>query len=680
MKKLLTILAATSLFATSSISVVACGGNVGKGGDDDTLPNANFELDKKNIDIYSNEVGYINITNWSILNTKSRPSVFTYNEDGIVQVTKSLKGDQLVITPLSQKVGSVKIIVASEVHSVEITVEVKKIEQESKFKLEKNSLSMKTSSSSYIKITNWDALEENAKPDKFEFENEGLASASLDSANKRIKIETESQGANNLKLIVTSKDNSHFEEILITIEASKFNLAQEGLILNIAAGNMHNGLIDSSIAVGKEGFTITDEAIINGFNTMNNSNIDQQELEIDREGEGTTEGNNGIGTSVIIRAKANSEVVEGETLLLLNQNIDPNEYFANKNLGEIRLFAGAYNRLPEVLESKDVISLGAIIFEQVGAKNTQLEYVKANFIQNLGEAGKAIMQNAKTTATTFQITNMPTLGGIFKEGIDVEFTYKFVLEDRITLFESLPENKKVLVDADKLTDKSKSAQRGAKEQIYNQLSEKFKNEISLNHFIEFTNIIFDTYEVITPGIISTSIPVDFKFDVLPGSDKLYAHDGAAWNGYINASGVAGTATGGGNLEKYEDNKKFDEKYTAGMGGFTLGGSTSGNFYQGHNIMELNQKLTTPIEYQTVGNGKTNNLNFSLENMKSEYKVTVESSDSNVASVNLIKNENYQYVIELTGKKKTGGFLGPKEPTISIKVNGFTTHTFKVKVN
>ncbi|ALD66802.1 lipoprotein [Spiroplasma cantharicola] len=680
MKKLLTILATTSMVATSSLSVIACGWTKDKDGNNDNLPNTNFELDKKAIDIYSNEVGYINITNWTILNSKSKPNKFKYSQEGIVQITKTIKEDQLVITPVSQKIGTVKVTVSSEIHSVEITINVKQVEQEENFKLEKTTLDVKTSSTNYIKISNWDALQENSKPDKFVFENQGIATASLDSANKRIKIETSSQVAKNLKLTVVSKDNSHSQDVLINIEASKFNLAQENLIVNIAAGNMVNGLIDSSIAVGKEGFTITDEAIISGFNAMNNSNISKDELEIDREGEGTTEGNNGIGTSVIIRAKENSQVVEGETLLILNQNIDPNEYFANKNLGEIRLFEGAYNKLAEVLNSKDVISLGAIIFEQVGAKNTQLEYIKANFIQNLGEAGKAIMQNAKTTATTFQITNMPTLGGIFKEGINVEFTYKFVPEDRITLFEALPENKKVFVDVDKLMDKSKFAQKAAKEQIYNQLSQNFKTEISLNHFIEFTNIIFDTYEVITPGIISTSIPVDFKFDVLPGSDKLYAHDGAAWNGYINASGLAEVATSGGNLEKYEDNKKFEEKYTAGMGGFTVGGSTSGNFYQGHNIMALNQTLVSPIEFQTVSQGSTINLNFDLENMKEEYNVTVQSSDSNVASVNLIKNESYQYTIELTGKKKTGGFFGSKEPTMSIKVNGFTTYSFKVKVS
>lgn len=581
-----------------------------------------------------------------------------------MQVTKSATADELVVTPF-KKAGIVTVTVESKIHKETITINVKELQVEEEFKLEKTSLVTKTSSIDRIKITNWDNISEEKRPDTLNFDNDGYATARIDTANKEIVVETFEKNIDNLKLSLISKDGNQTTVVSIKIETALFDLEQEDLVVNIAAGNMTNGTIDPTIAVGSKGFEITNEAIINGFNTMNGINISADELIIERE----SDGNNGIGALVNLRAKEGSTVVKGEVSLTLNQNIDPNDYFANKNLGEIRLFKGAYNKLDEVLNSSDAISLGAIVFEQVGAKNTQLEYVKANFIQNLGAAGKEIMKNAVTTATTFQITNMPTLKGIFKENINVEFTYKFVEEDRITLFEALPETKRLNVNFDDLENKAKFAQKEAKTYIYNQLSEEFKNKISLTHFIEFTNLIFNTKDEIGNDVY-------VKLDVLPGSDLLYGHDGAAFIGYINNPGGLAGASGGGNLEKYEDSKKLDDKYTTGMGYFDTIAAMGGNFYQGHAILDVTG--TNYIENMEIHVNEEKSINFGNIETNSEIVLEVNSSNNKLLTINNFeKNEIGDYIISIKGLKVPGLFAS--QPIISIKVNGKLYRSFTVKV-
>ncbi|AUB32058.1 hypothetical protein [Spiroplasma floricola] len=660
MKKLLILLASATLCSAPVFSVVACG-NVTAPGGDENLPDANFKLDKNQIDIDTKNPGNIKITNWEILNNRSKPTKFTYSEEGIVQATTGLEG-QITISPLANaKKSVVKITAESEKgHKEVITVNVNEIQQEDQFKLDKTSLYLKTSKYEYLTIVNWDSLSEDKKPSEFIFNKEGYASAELDSANKRIKVTANNQAVDDLKLTIKSSSNTSVD-VNIKITLAEFDLAQENLVLNVMAGNMTNGLIDSSIAIGDEGFKVTEESVLASFNEINGLNLLLNDLNIEII-EGT--GNNGIGAQCIIAAKEGNQNVKGETTLILNQNIDPVKYFVNTNLGEIRLFKGSFNQLDKVLaNSKDSISLAAIIFEQVGAKNKQLEYIKNNLVKDLGAPGKELMSKSTVSATTFKINGMPDLKGIFKANSVIEFTQKFVQEDRITIYESLPENKKVNISAQNLVDKSKSGQKNAKTEVYNQLSQEFKSKISLSHFIEFTNIIFNTKD-------DNGKYLDFKFDVLPGSDILYGHDGAAFQSYISPGFWAGIGTGAGNLAKYEENKKFEERHSKGMGYFDMTAATKGNFYQGHDIIVLNQKPSEAISDKTFKITEELQIDFAMINMLEGQIVTVESDKSDITAELIDKGEN-NYSIKLNSSKAT------KNANITIKVNGYKSQSFKV---
>ncbi|WP_339020695.1 hypothetical protein [Spiroplasma endosymbiont of Atherix ibis] len=660
MKKLLILLASATLCSAPAFSVVSFGNKNVNG--DEKFPNANFKLEKNQIDIDTRNPGNIKISNWEILNTKSKPTKFNYSEKDIIQATIGLTG-LITISPLANaKQAEIKVFVESEIgHKEIITVNVNKIKQEEQFKLDKTSLDLKASKYEYLTIVNWDSLSEDKKPSEFTFNKEGYAFAELDSANKRIKVTANSKQVNDLKLTVKSLNNTNID-INIKITLDKIDLADERLVLNLMAGNMTDGTIDSSVAIGDEGYQITKESVLSSFNEINGLNLSLDDLTIDV----LEDENHGIAAFYKLSAKKTSQIVKGETTLVLNQNIDPIKYFVNTNLGEIRLFKGAFNQIDKVLSSsKDRTSLAAIIFEQIGAKNKQLEYIKNNLVKSLGAAGKEIMSKSTVSATTFKINGIPDIKGIFKADTVIEFTQKFIQEDRITVYESLPENKKVRVSAQNLVNKSKNNQKNAKVEIYNQLSQDFKNQISLSHFIEFTNIIFNTKD-------DNGEFVDFKFDVLPGSDKMYGHDGAAFKTYISCSSLGiSISTGAGDLAKYEENKKFDEKYSKGMGYFSLfGGAMSGNFYQGHDIIVLNQKPSEEISDKFFEINNELEVNFEMINMLQDQTVTVEFDKSGITA-EIFNKGNNKYLIKLNSLYDTW------KATITIKVNGYKSQSFKV---
>ncbi|WP_338984859.1 lipoprotein [Spiroplasma endosymbiont of Diplazon laetatorius] len=669
MKKLLTLLATATLVASPAAVVVACGDKGGSENGGENLPNANFKLEKNNIEIDTKNPGSIKISNWEILNTKSKPSKFTYDTDGIVQATIGLNGE-ITISPLANaKPSTVKVTVESGIGYKEvITVTIKEIQQEDSFKLDKTSIEMETSKFNYITVTNWDSLSEDKKPSSLTFNNQGYAEAEIDSANHRIKITANNKEIENLVLTVKS-ENGQTVDVNIKITLSVFDLAQDNLVLNVMAGNMTDGYIDPNIAIGDDGFQITEESVINGFSEMNGVKLNAEDLKIEE----IDSGNNGIGALYQISASENSKTVKGSNLVTLNQGIDPSDYFVNRDLGEIRLFKGAFNSLQDVLNKKDdSMSLAAIIFEQIGAKNKQLEYIKNNLVKNLGAGGKEIMSKSTVSATTFKINGMPELGGIFKPNVKVEFTQKIVQEDRITLFEALPSNGKVEIDVHNFDDKTKVGQIKAKTEVYNQLTQEFKNKVSLSHFIEFTNIIFNTKD-------ANQKPIDFKFDVLPGSDILYGHDGAAFQGYICAKGMVAIGTGSGDLSKYEENKKLEEKYSSGMGYFTIGGSTSGNFYQGHDIIQVKQKVNGIENNLAIENNKETSLQFTLSDKVagSNYNVTAEAIGNKVTKTEVVENGDGTYTLKMTPSFK-GGIIPKTTDTIAIKVNGFTTMKLEIK--
>lgn len=577
MKKLVTLLGALTIGVGASASVIACNPNTNADLGSENLPDTNFTLEKTTIDIDTINPGLIKITNYDVLNTNSMPVEFEISQPEIVQVTVSKIDKALIVAPLSgTPAQGITITAKSKVFETKFSVNVIESEIETQMKLEKTNVQMNTSTEERIKVTNFDYLDQSAMPNTFEFSESGFATAEFDSSNHEIVIYSSTNAKADLSLIIKAKNGTQ-AVVSIKIIEEAIDLDKEDYITNVMAGNMNEyGIIDPSIAIGDKGFTISKNSVLTSFNVMNGVNILESDVEITA----VDAGSNGIGALYSIAAKTNSQNVKGEVLLTLNQGIDPNEYFRNKNLGQIRLFEGALNKLNDVLNSKDEISLGAVVFEIVGDRNKQLEYAKANFTKNLGAAGQAIMKNAVTTATTFQITNMPDLDGIFIKDQNIEFTFRFTKEDRITFYEGLPENKMVNIEKSLEQDRSAAGQLALLTKVYEQLNTEFKAKISLEHFLQFSKVIYDSKKSKQD---STKVT---KIDILPGSPLLYAHDGAAFIGYINNPGGLAGASGGGNLEKYEDSKTFETKYTTGMGWFEMVAAMSGNFYQGHVVLNV----------------------------------------------------------------------------------------------
>ncbi|AHI52496.1 lipoprotein [Spiroplasma culicicola] len=693
MKKLITLLGALAVTASASSTVIACGNpgdTGGNGGGNENLPDKKFELEKTSIDIDTVNPGYINITNYDVLNSNSMPSEFEISDPEALQVTVSSIDKALIIAPLTNEtINGIKVTVKSKIHSVTLTVNVKKADKQDQMKLSEKEIIMNTSKEARIKITNFDYLVPEAKPNnEFEFSESNYATAEYDDSNHDIVIKSLSKEISDLKLTIKT-NNKKDVTISINIKAEVIDLSQGEYIKNIIAGNMDEyGNIDSSIAVGDKGFQITEKSVLTSFNVMNGVNISADDVVIESE-EGS--GDNGIGATYYISSNGNSENIIGEIELTLNQGIDPNEYFRNKNLGEIRLFEGAFNKLNEVLNSKDVISLGAMVFEVVGDRNKQLEYVKANFVKNMGAAGQAIMKNAVTTATTFQITNMPDLGGIFVKDQNIEFTFKFVKEDRITFYEGLPENKMINIEPGSSyeTDRTPEGQIALKTYVYNSLNSNFKEKITLDHFLRFSKVLYDQQWV--KSIDWLGFPTFYegtytKIDILPGSPLLYGHDGAAYIGYINNPGGLAGASGGGNLEKYEESGSLDIKYTAGMGAFTTTGSMSGNFYQGHPVINVYDYETSvgtinPIDDIEMYVGDSKTIDISGTNL--EYKDIEVISNTNFVTaqiedkkLKLTSNEVGNGNVTLAVKDKSNNKIDLKinviaKPIINTELNNFT---------
>lgn len=552
----------------------------------DDLLNIDFELEKSIIDIDTINTGFIKIKNYDLLNKKSMPSIFIYNKSKLISIDVNAGHKSLAIVPMSGvKAGNnIPVIVKSKNgFKTKIIINIKKILINKQFKLETNSMNIKTNSINYINIINWDNLwDPKYWPSKFTYSLNNVIEAFLDSANHRIVLQTNSQIATNLVLTISSQSN-HKTKIIININTQQIDLSNNQLvkITNILAGNYENEQIDLNITIGNDGFKISNQSIINNFNEANNLKISLEDVEIIE----IEEGNNGINAIYKIAAKPNSQFVKNHVILVLNRDVDPNEIFKNTNLGEIRLFEGAYNNLHEIFQpenKKFQISLAALIFENIGDKNKILKYIKNNLIADNGLAGRQIMAKSEISYSTFKIKEFPTLNGIFKSDKSLDFTFKFVKEDRITLTEGLPEDGKLHISKSLKNDKSFLGKKAIKKEIYYQLNELFKNKITEEVFINYTDIIyenkylsllFDTEELV-------------KLDVLPGSNLIYGHDGAAFHSYINCENtVIATFTGAGALSYWEPNHNFELKYKSGMGYLIANfPPINGNFFQGYDIL------------------------------------------------------------------------------------------------
>lgn len=682
MKKLLAILAIVTIGVTATNTVVSCETNKdndGNGGSDGDLPNKNFELSKTNIKMDTKNPAKIEITNFSVLNDDSLPKTFTYSENNIISATLSTIDKAILITPNSKVVpGEYTITAASKIHEIDILVIVEEIIASDQFELETNSLTIDVNTQKKVLIKNWDSLPDEARPNSFVYDKTDVVTAELDSANHSILIKAKEKAVDEVKITIKALNKK--EQILtIKIANKQFDLSKESVITNIAAGNMTNGYIDPSIAIGAEGFEITNESIVDSFNLMNKTNFEINDFVINK----IDNGNNGIGAIYTIEGSESDSKIVGETELTLNKDLDPKLYFANTNLGEIRLFKGAYDNLENIMNdsknNKYKFSLAGIIFENVGAQNKQLEYLKANLVSGgTNPAGKQIMANSEVSTTTFKINNFPDLGGLFLKEQNVEFTFKFVIEDRITFYEALLENKRLQLEVGLIQNKSKSAQKEAKKAIYNQLSDEFKNKIKPEEFVEFTNLIFDKKSASSKEI------VDVKVDVLPGSDKLYGHDGGAWIGYISATGFAAIGTGSGNLEDFESNKKLEDKYTKGMGTFSIGGALSGEFYQGHEVVDLidkntNQGYINNIDPQEINLGYE--LKIKLEGVEGKnlkYKSIEISSDNDQTDKKIIEENDGTKSLVITTRENESN-IGEENITLKVNDNWQNQVSFKLSI-
>ncbi|AKX34722.1 hypothetical protein SLITO_v1c11110 [Spiroplasma litorale] len=346
----------------------------------------------------------------------------------------------------------------------------------------------------------------------------------------------------------------------------------------IAGNKLSDGTIDPSIAIGDEGFKITEAGIVDSMNNINKTNIDINSIQLNK----LTSGINGIGDIYKIIAKEGMGY-KGEVNVVLNKGVDPNLFFANKDIGNIYVYQGAFNKIDDVLKhEKNKKSILAMAVENLGSANKDFEYLRSNLLQGenmLNPNAKVIIDNAVATKTGVTLNKFPTMNNIFIQRDKIEIKYSLKKDERITFYEALPESKTIDAPKDLLENESFEGSKKLKDLVYSKLSDKFKTKIDIKKFEEFTRIKYKVKKSSNESSLVT------KIDILPGYEDLYGHDGGSFNSYIVTDKLVGYGTNGGNLGEYEEGGKLDIKYTTGMGFVEMAGAMKGDFYQGHAIFE-----------------------------------------------------------------------------------------------
>ncbi|ASP28421.1 hypothetical protein SCORR_v1c06490 [Spiroplasma corruscae] len=446
-----------------------------------------------------------------------------------------------------------------------------------KFELDKQSIEGKIGEKINIKITNYDELNSDSIPSIFKFSEEGFATAELDSSNKQIVVSLIKQSTT-LKLNISSI-NKNEVSISIKISAEKIDLTKDVKVRQFIAGNkLDDGSIDTTQTIGQKGYIINNISIIDSLNNINGLALDINQLNIIN----VSPGDDGVGAIYNISAKDDAPYT-GKVTITLNQNVDPLLFFANKDLGNMYIYKGAFNKINDVIkDEKDKKSIASIAFENLGATNKDLEYLKNTLLQfseGITTYAQELLNTAdlKESSISFKV---PTMGNIFKPNNTINLNFKYVEDNRATLYDNLlSENKKIKVSKDLLESNTTEKALELKKLTYKNLNESFKNKVNETEFINYTKIKYASLDN------KESRKKVTKIDILPGSNLMYGHDGGAFNSYIESDAIAGNFTHSGKLSNYEENKKLDIKYTIGMGWFEIPAAMSGEFYQGYDIYE-----------------------------------------------------------------------------------------------
>ncbi|ASP28422.1 hypothetical protein SCORR_v1c06500 [Spiroplasma corruscae] len=362
---------------------------------------------------------------------------------------------------------------------------------------------------------------------------------------------------------------------------TNIDLSKDVKIKQFIAGNkLDDGSIDTTQTIGQKGYIINDKSIIDSLNNINGLSLDINQVDITNAKPSVDDG---VGAIYNITPKENSSYT-GKVTITLNQNIDPQLFFANKDLGNIYVYKGAFNKINDVIkDEKDKKSIAGIAFENLGAVNKDLEYLKNTLLQfseGITTYAQELLNTAdlKIDSISFKV---PTMGNIFKPNSILNLKYNFTEENRATLYDNLlSESKKIKVSKGLLETKTEDKALELKKVTYNNLNESFKSRVNETEFINFTKIKYNSLDN------KESRKKVTKIDILPGSNLIYGHDGGSFNSYIESDSVAEKFTHSGKLSNYENDKQLDIKYTIGMGWFEIPASMSGEFYQGYDIYEV----------------------------------------------------------------------------------------------
>gem|GEM_PF-2208904 len=376
MKKLLSLLAAGGLVVSSTANIIACTQE-----EDYNNPRGAFLLETNSININVTQTSFsINIVNIAILVEEARPTIFEL--EGMINAQFSEITGNIVITLLAGEEAAGKTIhltVSSELgFRTEVTVNIVEIELEANFKLENNNVTMDTLRSAYINITNFRQLKGTSfHPSIFEFSKDSFVTSELDSANERINIRANNLGTDNLTLKISSQDGDNVEIVTIIINVNHIDLNDANFVTTIIAGNMVNGVINASLAIRNSNFVVTQESIIDSFNAMNGINLNASEIEITT----MNKVSGSIGSSFLISAVPNSEVVTGAVAIVTNQNVLPSEMMINRDLGDARFFTSfltEQNAAVTTAEGRQAVA--SIMLQYVGARNRIMEYIAPNIL------------------------------------------------------------------------------------------------------------------------------------------------------------------------------------------------------------------------------------------------------------------------------------------------------------
>ncbi|ARU92217.1 hypothetical protein SCLARK_001764 [Spiroplasma clarkii] len=528
MKKLLGLLAATGLVATSGITaVVSCGTN-----DIYSKPDGAFKLSTNKFDIH-NSTSYskgVAIENYSILNDEALPSLFEYSEPNIIEVSLNKAQKSLIFRVLEaneeliDKTITITIKQAQNKHSQTVEATIKNL-TETEFALESNDVEFNSNTINVIKISNFDILPDNTYyPSTVSFDTPDFASAEIDLPNKEIIVRTNGKATNNLTLTVSDENNNVTRNVKVKIIKQIIDLGSDDADYEtrILAGNMKDGVIIPDQVLGQDdSYVITKESIITSFNIANNLNLTLEDIDInvvDTDFEGK-----GMGSVWEISSKSSS--VTGSIEVITNREIAPSSIMNKWDVGEVRIFEEYYDDLEEILEANPEsdtrpLALIAQLLENVGSRNKSMEYLKPIFFAPLGLAESLRMSfESRMSKTSFKLA-FQEFGGIFVKE-DLEFTFTFVKEDRITFLDGWDSKSKVEVDRDLLDGGMFDVEKREviQQKVYDELmSEDFRQKVGFATFKEFTRI--------------KKARQDYYFDILPGSSSLYGHDALAYGFFI----------------------------------------------------------------------------------------------------------------------------------------------------